>query len=210
MDNQTEILLTEGKMLPLMEAFYSVQGEGYNTGKASFFIRVGGCDVGCHWCDVKESWNAKLHPPTLTDDIVKQVEKCPAKSVIVTGGEPLTYNMDYFCSEIKKRGFKTYLESSGSDKLTGEWDWIALSPKKNKPPVDELFPAANELKVIVSDASDFEWAELNAKKVSDDCILYLQPEWSKSDEMMQQIVDFVMENPRWQISLQSHKYMRIP
>ena len=210
MDTKTKDLLSEGKMLPLMEAFYSVQGEGFNTGKPSFFVRVGGCDVGCHWCDVKESWNAKLHPPTLTDEIVKQVEDCPAKSVIVTGGEPLTYNMDYFCSEMKKRGFKTFLESSGSNKLTGDWDWIALSPKKKKPPVDELFPKANELKVIVSDASDFDWAELNAKKVSDECLLYLQPEWSKADEMMQQIVDFVMENPRWQISLQSHKYMRIP
>ena len=159
---------------------------------------------------MKESWNAKLHPPTLTDEIIKQVEDCPAKSVIVTGGEPLTYNLDYFCSEMKKRGFLTYLESSGSNKLSGHWDWITLSPKKNKPPVDELYTVANELKVIISDASDFEWAELNALKVSEHCLLYLQAEWSRAKQMMQQIVDFVLENPRWKISLQSHKYMRIP
>jgi organic radical activating enzyme len=210
LDKQTEILLAQGKMLPLMEAFYSIQGEGYNTGMASFFVRVGGCDVGCHWCDVKESWNANLHPPTLTDDIIKQVETCPAKAVIVTGGEPLNYNFDYFCAAMKERGIKTYLESSGSNQLSGKWDWLVLSPKKNKPPVEEIYAYANELKIIVSDASDFAWAEENAKKVSSECLLYLQPEWSKADEMMQSIVDYVLAHPRWQISIQSHKYMRIP
>lgn len=210
MDKKTKDLLGQGKMLPLMEAFYSIQGEGYNTGKPAFFVRVGGCDVGCYWCDVKESWNAKVHPATITDEIVRQVEDCPAKSVIVTGGEPLTYNMDYFCDQLKQKGIKTYLESSGSNKLSGKWDWITLSPKKKKPPVESIFPIANELKVIISDDSDFEWAELNAQKVSKDCILYLQPEWSKASEMMQSIVDYVLENPRWQISLQSHKYMHIP
>lgn len=205
-----DALLLAGKTLPLMEEFYTIQGEGYNTGQAAYFVRIGGCDVGCHWCDVKESWNAKLFPATPTDSIVTNVTKYPAKAVVVTGGEPLMYNLNYFCSELKKEGISRFLESSGAYPLTGEWEWICLSPKKNSPPLKPIYNKANELKVIVANKGDFEWAEKNAKLVSRSCQLYLQPEWSKVDLMMSLIVNYVMANPKWKISLQSHKYMNIP
>ncbi len=202
--------LDAGLELPLMEDFYTVQGEGFHTGKPAYFTRIGGCDVGCSWCDVKESWNAKLWPLTDTDEIVKRVAACPAKAVVVTGGEPLMYNMDYYCAELKKKGVSTYLETSGSHPLTGKWDWICLSPKKNSPPLKEIFKIANELKVIIQSKGDFEWAEKNAARVREGCHLFLQPEWSVRDNMMEPIVEYVKQHPKWQISLQSHKYMRIP
>ncbi len=207
--NISELLL-EGKELPLMEEFYTIQGEGYNTGQAAYFVRIGGCDVGCHWCDVKESWNAELFPPTPTDAIVANVKKYPAKAVVVTGGEPLMYNLNYFCSELKKEGIRRFLESSGAYPLSGEWEWICLSPKKNSPPLKPIYKKASELKVIIANKGDFDWAEKNARLVNENCILYLQPEWSKAEMLMPLITEYVMAHPQWKISLQSHKYMNIP
>jgi 7-carboxy-7-deazaguanine synthase len=203
-------LLRSGLALPLMEDFYTIQGEGYHAGKPAWFIRIGGCDVGCSWCDVKESWNADVWPLTRTDEIIGRLESCPSKSVVVTGGEPLMYNMDYLCRELKKRGFSLFLETSGSRPLTGEWDWICLSPKKFSPPVEEIFLRADEYKVIIQSKGDFDWAEKNLHRLRKDCKLYLQPEWSRADDMMQHIVVYVKANPKWSISLQTHKYMRIP
>ena len=202
--------IEKGKMLPLMEEFYTIQGEGYNSGKAACFIRIGGCDVGCHWCDVKESWDASIHPLTLTDTIVYNCNQYPAKAVVVTGGEPSMYQLDYLTLELKKKNILTYVETSGAYLLTGEWDWICLSPKKTKPPLSSIFDTANELTVIVHNKNDFEWAEKNAALVNKNCKLYLQPEWSKQEQIMPLIVDYVMNNPKWNISLQTHKYMNIP
>jgi len=207
---QEDQLLDEGKMLPLMEEFYTIQGEGFNTGKPAYFVRIGGCDVGCRWCDVKESWNRKLHPPTLTDQIVENAASQPAKAVVVTGGEPLMNNLDYLCQQLKKNGVTRYLESSGAHPFSGEWEWICVSPKKKSPPVESVYSRASELKVVIETVEDFEWAEQNAKLVKDDCILFLQPEWSKADKIMHDITEYVMKNPKWNISIQSHKYMRIP
>jgi organic radical activating enzyme len=207
---EQERLLEAGKMLPLMEQFYTIQGEGYNTGEAAWFIRVGGCDVGCRWCDVKESWNPDLHPLTNTDEIVKNATAQPSKSVVVTGGEPLIYNMDYLCSQLKSHGIRTYLETSGAYPISGQWDWICLSPKKNMAPVGDITQRADELKVIIFNDSDIAWAEKFADQVHDGCRLYLQPEWSRSKYMTPVIIDYVMANPRWKISLQSHKFMHIP
>jgi len=201
---------TNGKYLPVMEEFYSIQGEGFNTGTAAYFIRIGGCDVCCEWCDIKESWNSELFPLTDVDDIVLRVKTFPVKAVLVTGGEPLLYKLDYLCDELKKQNIKLFLETSGSHFLSGSWYWICLSAKKNSPPLEENFKRADELKVIIFDESDFEWAEKNANLVKPDCILYLQPERSRSEKMMHVIVDYILENPKWRISLQSHKYMKIP
>ena len=203
-------LLKKGLALPLMEDFYTIQGEGFHTGKPAYFARIGGCDVGCSWCDVKESWNADLWPLTNTDEIVRRIETCPSRSVVVTGGEPLMYNLDYLCEQLKIKGFQTFLETSGSHPLSGKWDWICLSPKKNSPPFPEIYEKADEYKVIIQSIGDFDWAEKNINRLRPDCKLYLQPEWSKQDVIMQEIVDYVMGHPKWQISLQSHKYMGIP
>ena len=202
--------MKEGLALPLMEDFYTIQGEGFHTGKPAYFTRIGGCDVGCSWCDVKESWNADLWPLTKTDEIIHRIETCPSRSVVVTGGEPLMYNLDYLCEQLKTKGFQTFLETSGSHPLTGKWDWICLSPKKNSPPLPQIYKLADEYKVIIQSKGDFDWAEKNTNRLTAECKLYLQPEWSKQDNIMQEIVDFVMLNPKWQISLQSHKYMKIP
>ena len=193
-----------------MEEFYTIQGEGFNTGKAAYFIRLGGCDVGCHWCDVKESWDAELHPLTAADTIAENADKFPGKAVVVTGGEPLIYNLDYLTAKLQEKGIKTFIETSGAYPLSGNWDWICLSPKKFKPPLAANAVKANELKVIVFNKSDFAWAEEHAKLVSPDCKLYLQPEWSKVTAMTPLIIQYVMENPRWEISLQTHKYLNIP
>lgn len=193
-----------------MEQFYSIQGEGANTGKAACFIRIGGCDVGCYWCDVKESWNPDIHPLTPTDHIVTQTLKFPAKAAVITGGEPLMYNMDYLCSELKSNGINLFLETSGAYTLSGEWDWICLSPKRRKHPLEDMYNKANELKVIVFEEDDFLWAEECAEKVNAGCQLFLQPEWSRRELVTPAIIDYVMNNPGWQISLQTHKYLRIP
>ena len=204
------IIPEDGTLLPLMEEFYTIQGEGFNTGKAAYFIRLGGCDVGCHWCDVKESWDAELHALTSADQIIENASKYPSKNVVVTGGEPLIYNLDYLTKGLNDRGIKTFIETSGAYPLSGHWDWICLSPKKFKKPLPGIAERANELKVIVFNKSDFTFAEENAKLVSHTCKLYLQPEWSKSKEMMPEIVAYVLNNPRWEISLQTHKFLNIP
>ncbi|MCQ0111149.1 Organic radical activating enzyme [Zhouia amylolytica] len=202
-------LVEKGEMLPLMEEFYTIQGEGHHTGTAAYFIRVGGCDVGCHWCDVKESWNAETHPPTEITSIVDNAVKY-ANTIVITGGEPLTWNMDPLTQRLKERGLKTHIETSGAYPLTGVWDWICLSPKKMKLPKEEVYNAADELKVIVYNQHDFKFAEEQAAKVRESCELYLQPEWSRREKMMPEIVDYVMTHPKWKISLQTHKYLNIP
>lgn len=203
-------LLAEGKLLPLMEEFYTIQGEGYNTGKAAYFIRIGGCDVGCHWCDVKESWDANIHPLTSADTILEHVLESKTPAVVVTGGEPLIYNLDYLTSLLKQHHIETYIETSGAYPLSGTWDWICLSPKKTMLPKEDNYTQAHELKIIVFNKHDFIWAEEQAKKVSKKCHLYLQPEWSKRDALMPEIVEYIKENPQWMVSLQTHKYMNIP
>jgi 7-carboxy-7-deazaguanine synthase len=201
--------INKGEMLPLMEEFYTIQGEGFHTGKAAYFIRIGGCDVGCHWCDVKESWNADLHPPTNTDSIVNNVIKF-ANTVVVTGGEPLMWSLDYITQKLQLNGIKTHIETSGAYRLSGTWDWICLSPKKTKLPLEEIYLKTNELKVIIYNKHDFKFAEEQAKKVSVNCELFLQPEWSNKEKMTPLIVQYVMKNPKWKISLQTHKYLNIP
>lgn len=200
----------DGSLLPLMEEFYTIQGEGFHTGKAAYFIRLGGCDIGCHWCDVKESWNADLHPLTPVETIVEHASLHPAKTVVVTGGEPLLYNLDLLTSRLQAEGIKTFMETSGAYPLSGHWDWICLSPKKFKAPRKDVLDAAGELKVIVFNKSDFVWAEEHASRVHPDCKLYLQPEWSKMQEMTPLIIEYVKDHPRWEISLQTHKYLNIP
>ncbi len=202
-------LVDRGEMLPLMEEFYTIQGEGYHKGTAAYFIRVGGCDVGCHWCDVKESWDAATHPPTAIDSIVTNADNY-SDTIVVTGGEPLTWNMEPLTTALKSRNLKTHIETSGAYELTGVWDWICLSPKKNKLPLPEIYGQADELKVIVYNKHDFVFAEEQAAKVGEDCILYLQPEWSVREKVTPGIVDYVMKNPKWKVSLQTHKYLNIP
>ena len=201
--------LNKGILLPLMEEFYTIQGEGFHSGKAAYFIRIGGCDVGCHWCDVKESWDASLHPTTETDEIVSNVIKY-SKTVVVTGGEPLEWNMDYLTRKLKENNIKIHLETSGSSQLTGEWDWICLSPKKNKLPEKGIYLIAHELKIIIRSKKDFLFAEEQAKFVNSNCELFLQPEWSVRDKIIPLMTDYVMNNPEWKISIQTHKYLNIP
>ena len=205
-----DLELENGIILPLMEEFYSVQGEGYYTGNPAYFLRIGGCDVGCHWCDVKESWDAKLHPPTKVLDMILNILNFPTETVVVTGGEPLMWNMSFLTKSLKKKGLRTHLETSGSHELSGEWDWICLSPKKFQKPLNTINPIADELKIIVKNKSDFKWAEKQRDGVSEKCKLYLQPEWSNKEKMTPLIIDYVMDNPEWQISLQTHKYLQIP
>jgi 7-carboxy-7-deazaguanine synthase len=202
--------LQNGALLPLVESFYTIQGEGYNTGKPAFFIRLGGCDVGCSWCDAKETWNPKLYPPTLVEDIVNLATIYPAQAIVLTGGEPLSYPLGKLCNLLKAKGLEIFLETSGSNTMSGRFDWICLSPKKNKPPVAGMHQLASELKVIIEKTDDFLWAEDNRILVRKDCKLYLQPEWSKRKVILPEIIDYVKSNPSWNISLQTHKYMDIP
>jgi 7-carboxy-7-deazaguanine synthase len=196
--------------LPLMEDFYTIQGEGFYQGRAAYFIRLGGCDVGCVWCDVKESWPADAHPKVEVKEMVRRAAASGAEIVVVTGGEPAMYELDALTKEIRRSGLRSHVETSGAYPLTGTWDWVCLSPKKFKAPHDSVYPKANELKVIVFNKSDFKWAEQQAGKVADKCRLYLQPEWSKEKEMLPTMIDYVKKNPKWGISLQVHKYMNIP
>ena len=209
MDNNTKNLVDKGEMLPLMESFYTIQGEGFYKGTAAYFIRLGGCDVGCHWCDVKESWDALLHPPTLTTEIVENTMQY-SDTVVITGGEPLMWDMTMLTKLLNAKNKSVHIETSGAYDLSGNWDWICLSPKKRKLPKKEIYQVANELKMIIFNKSDFKFAENQAAKVNSDCILFLQPEWSKRDEVMPLIVDYVMQNPKWKVSLQTHKYLNIP
>ncbi len=209
LSKETQLAVEKGEMLPLMEEFYTIQGEGFHTGTAAYFIRIGGCDVGCHWCDVKESWNAELHPPTATTIIVANAKKY-ADTVVVTGGEPLTWDMTLLTQKLKENNLKVHIETSGAYPVTGTWDWFCLSPKKNKLPLSDAYESADELKVIVYNKSDFIFAEEQAAKVQSNVILFLQPEWSRKEEMTPLIVDYVMKNPKWRVSLQTHKYLNIP
>ena len=193
-----------------MEMFYSLQGEGYHQGKAAFFIRLAGCDVGCVWCDVKESWDASKHPQLSIDEIVNAALSHPSKIAIVTGGEPLLHALDPLTTALKTAGFQTHIETSGSSPLSGQWDWICLSPKKFKFPLEESIAAASELKVVVFNKSDIEWAESFEKKVSPNCKLYLQPEWDKADTMTPLSIDYIKAHPHWELSAQLHKYIQVP
>lgn len=193
-----------------MEHFYTLQGEGFYQGKAAYFIRLGGCDVGCVWCDVKDSWDADKHPQYEIADLIMEVKKTPSEMVVITGGEPLLHNLDLLTAELQKAGLQTNIETSGSSPLSGHWDWICLSPKKFKEPLPEVIAAANELKIIVYNKSDFAWAEKFAAQVPPACKLYLQPEWSKAAQMTPLIVDYIKAHPQWELSLQLHKYIHVP
>jgi organic radical activating enzyme len=196
--------------LPVMEAFYTLQGEGYHQGKAAYFIRLGGCDVGCVWCDVKESWDANAHPIKSITEIVDEAKKNPARLAVITGGEPLLHNLTALTDALHSEGFQTNIETSGSSALSGEWDWICLSPKKFKAPLPEVLQKADELKVVIFNSSDFKWAEKHAVLVSPNCKLYLQPEWDKASIVTPLIINYIKSHPQWELSLQIHKYINVP
>ncbi|SIO17485.1 7-carboxy-7-deazaguanine synthase QueE [Chitinophaga niabensis] len=196
--------------LPVMESFYTIQGEGFHQGKAAYFIRLGGCDVGCVWCDVKESWDADKHPQRDITGMVQEAAAHPGRIAVITGGEPLMHHLDGLTKALHKAGFRNHIETSGSSPLSGSWDWITLSPKKFKAPLPEACKQANELKIVIYNKSDFAWAEKYAALVGKQCKLYLQPEWSRAAEMTPHIIDYVKDNPQWQISLQVHKYINVP
>ena len=206
----TEILAIPTKQLPVMEHFYTIQGEGNHQGRAAYFIRLGGCDVGCIWCDVKDSWDASKHPLKSIESLLELVEETPAKLVVITGGEPLMHNLFELTAALKAAGFETNIETSGSHPLSGKWDWICLSPKKFKAPLPEVVPFANELKVVIFNKSDFAWAEQYAAQVSPQCKLYLQPEWDKASIVTPLIIEYIKAHPQWQLSLQIHKYINVP
>ncbi len=211
MTNESEI--KNEILLPVMESFYTLQGEGFHQGKAAYFIRLGGCDVGCVWCDVKESWNAANHPKYSVEEIVEkaiQDSKFTQSLVVITGGEPLLHNLNNLTKALQQVGFQTNIETSGSSSLSGNWDWICLSPKKFKAPLPEVVKAANELKVVVFNKHDFEWAEQYALQVSENCKLYLQPEWDKRETVTPLIINYIKANPKWELSLQIHKYINVP
>jgi organic radical activating enzyme len=200
-----------GRLLPLVEEFYTLQGEGRHTGRAAWFVRLGGCDVGCSWCDAKETWNPRIHPPVAVEEIVRRATADnPARAVVVTGGEPLIYPLGALCEGLHAAGVEIFLETSGSHPFSGRFDWVCLSPKRRLPPLDGAWQRADELKVIVEGEEDIRWAEECAARVRPDTVLYLQPEWSRRDAVMPLIVEHIKRNPRWRSSLQTHKYMRIP
>ena len=194
----------------MMEMFYTLQGEGYHQGKAAYFIRLAGCDVGCVWCDVKESWDASKHPVLSIEEIVTSALAHPARLAIITGGEPLLYNLDALTTALKKVGFEVNIETSGSSPMSGNWDWVCLSPKKFKAPLTESVQAASELKVVIFNTHDFEWAETYAKQVAPNCKLYLQPEWDKSNEITPLVIEYIKAHPKWELSAQLHKYIQVP
>jgi len=205
------MMATETELkLPLMEHFLTLQGEGRYTGQAAYFLRLGGCDVGCVWCDVKESWDASKHPLTGIGEMTGWVSGSGSRIAVITGGEPLMHQLDNLTHQLKSAGIRTHLETSGAHPLSGEWDWICLSPKKFKAPLDEVLMAAHELKVVIYHPSDLIWAEQHAAKVSKDCLCYLQPEWSKAETMTPLIINHILHHPRWILSLQTHKYLQIP
>jgi organic radical activating enzyme len=196
--------------LPVMEHFYTLQGEGFHQGRAAYFIRLGGCDVGCVWCDVKDSWDADKHPRYEIDYLIAEVKKTATELVVITGGEPLMHNLDELTKQLKGAGLQTNIETSGAHILSGKWDWICLSPKKFKAPLPGILPHANELKVVVFNKSDFDWAEKYAAQVSPTCKLYLQPEWDKAGEITPLIIEYIKAHPQWELSLQIHKYINVP
>ncbi|MDI9319384.1 MAG: 7-carboxy-7-deazaguanine synthase QueE [Phycisphaerales bacterium] len=195
---------------PVMEHFYTLQGEGAFAGQAAYFIRLGGCDVGCVWCDVKESWDANVHPKLTAQAIVATARQYPGRIAVVTGGEPSIHNLQPLTDALHNAGFRTHIETAAPHPLSGDWDWITLSPKKFKSPLVENMAWADELKIIIFNKSDFKWAEEYADLVKDSCKLYLQTEWDKREEMSSLIIDFIQQNPRWQLSMQTHKYLNIP
>jgi organic radical activating enzyme len=195
---------------PVMEAFYTLQGEGAHTGKAAYFIRLGGCDVGCVWCDVKDSWDASKHPVKTVDEIVTGALHFPGRMIVITGGEPLMHDLGPLTDALHQAGFSINIETSGSHPLSGNLDWICLSPKKFKAPLPEVLPLAHELKVVVFNKSDLQWAEDYAAQVGPNCKLYLQPEWDKREQMTPLIIDYIHEHPEWTLSLQTHKYIGVP
>jgi organic radical activating enzyme len=203
-------VMKETVHLPVMEHFYTLQGEGFHQGRAAYFIRLAGCDVGCVWCDVKESWDALKHPLFNVESLKFKVKETPAEIVVITGGEPLMHNLDELTNELQSAGLKTHIETSGAYPLSGKWDWICLSPKKFKAPLPEIISLANELKIVVFNKSDFDWAEKYTALVSPECKLYLQPEWDKAAEMTPSIIDHIKANPQWELSLQIHKYINVP
>ncbi len=196
--------------LPVMEHFYTIQGEGSYQGHAAYFIRLGGCDVGCVWCDVKESWDASLHPKLEIENLVLNAKQTGTEIVVITGGEPAMHNLKQLTDTLKNQRLRTHIETSGVYPLTGEWDWICFSPKKFKAPHQSIYKTADEFKVIIYHPSDFEWAQSFTSKLNSKCKLFLQPEWSRQKQMMPLIVDFVKAHPQWKVSLQTHKYMNIP
>ena len=202
--------LDGGRRLPVVEDFYTLQGEGFHSGKPAYFIRLGGCDVGCSWCDAKYTWNPKHYPPTDIATIVARAAACEAQAIVITGGEPLLYPLGPLTEELKRRGLEIFLETSGSHPFSGRFDWVCLSPKRRQAPLEEAYGRAHELKVIVENDADFEWAEANAARVRPECLLYLQPEWSVAERIMPAIVAYAKAHPRWNVSIQAHKYMRIP
>ncbi len=200
----------EDNKIPVLEEFYSVQGEGFNTGKAAYFIRIGGCDLACHWCDSKETWKPEIHHFVTISEIIARVKQTPADTIVVTGGEPLIYNFDNFCKEARQAGLVLMIETCGAHTFSGVWDWVCLSPKKQKPPMLEYFQIADELKVIIYEDNDFDWAEDCANKITKSCVLFLQPEWSRFEITGKMVVDYVKNNPKWNVSVQTHKFLKIP
>ncbi len=196
--------------LPVMESFFTIQGEGFHTGVPAYFIRLGGCDVGCHWCDVKESWDAQQHPAVDVQEIVSMALASSAERVVITGGEPLMYDLTALTGAFKQEGISTHVETSGVYPITGQWDWVCFSPKKFKKPLDQYYTASNELKVVIFNRSDFDWALAHGEQMHENARLFVQPEWSRENEMLPAIIQFVKSNQRWRISLQTHKYMDIP
>jgi organic radical activating enzyme len=201
---------SQSQQYPVMEMFYSLQGEGYHQGKAAYFIRLAGCDVGCVWCDVKDSWDASKHPVLSIETIVNSALAFPGRLAIITGGEPLLHNLKPLTTALKAAGFQTNIETSGSSPMSGDWDWICLSPKKFKAPLAENIPLASELKVVVFNNSDFDWAETHAALVNTSCKLYLQPEWDKSEQITPVVIEYIKSNPQWELSAQLHKYIQVP
>ena len=196
--------------LPVMESFYTLQGEGYHQGRAAYFIRLGGCDVGCIWCDVKDSWDESRHPQIPVAEIVRDAMSYPGRLAVITGGEPLLHSLDELTTSLQQAGFETNIETSGSSPLSGTWDWICLSPKKFKAPLPEVIKKADELKVVVFNKSDFQWAEKHASEGNPGCKLVLQPEWDKREQMLPLIIEYIKANPKWELSIQSHKYINVP
>ncbi len=205
-----ETIDTTVQALPVMEAFYTLQGEGFHQGKAAYFIRLGGCDVGCVWCDVKDSWDAAAHPLKSVFEIVSAAQKHPGKIAVVTGGEPLMHDCGPLTQQLQAAGFQTHMETSGAYPMSGQWDWICLSPKKFKAPLPEVLNKAHELKVVIYHPSDFAWAEKQVARVNPDCKLFLQPEWSRRDAITPRIIEYIQANPSWEFSLQLHKYIHVP
>lgn len=202
--------IATGKALPLAESFYTIQGEGFNVGKAAYFIRLGGCDIRCSWCDSKETWDSRFYHPTNIEKIAESISKTQAQNVVITGGEPLLYNLSPLCNLLKKEGYSIFLETSGTHPLSSTFDWISLSPKKHRPPLKEILKKASEIKVVISEAKDLQWAEKNRKEASESCLFYLQPDWYKKELATPLIIEYVKNNPVWRISLQTHKFMNIP